>query len=320
MAKARRRYRVFATWKKVLTSLIVFVAATACAASGVPATPPPTVAFCDLLSNPKAFDGQWIQVHGRISLAFEDFTVWELGCDKPLTRSVWLEYGGDEETPTKFCCGDHSRPRGKDISVRGQAIPLVRDAQMEEFIQKVRDRRSRQANGQPCEGSLCNLYHVSATLTGLFLAAPEDPKGGLKGYGHLACCHLLVIHRVSEVVAERTPVPLDSASFTCTTQTWQAEMPASAELRDPRVTNQRFLAQQMRKHGDSELVEIMQNTISKDAGLNGTLEWTSPDLQTIYSASLPKRNLRQQKAAKGHQAPTMIVTRQHCVPILETPN
>ena len=293
---------------------------TTAARAGVPATPPPAVSFCDLLSNPKAFDGQWIQVHGRISLAFEDFTLWEQGCDRPLARSVWLEYGGDEETPTKFCCGDHSRPKGKDISIRGQIIPLMRDAQMKEFIQKVRDRRSRQANGQACEGSLCNLYHLSATLTGLFLAVPEDPNGGSKGYGHLGCCHLLVIYRVSDVVAERTAVPLDSVSFTCTTQTWQAEMPEGAELRDPRVSNRRFLAQQMRKHGDGDLVEIMQNTISKDAGLNGTLDWTSPDLQTIYSASLPKRSSRQQKGADGHTAPTMTVTRQHCVAILENPH
>jgi len=304
--------------RKFLLSCVVLLAATAWAHAGVPATPPTVVSFCDLLANPQAFDGQWIQVHGHISLALEDFTLWEPGCEKPLARSIWLEYGGDEETPTKFCCGDHSRPKGKDVSVRGQTIPLVRDAQMEEFIQKVRDRRSRQANGQPCEGSLCNFYHLSATLAGLFLAAPEDPKGGSKGYGHLGCCHLLVIYRVSEVVAERTPVPLDSVSFTCTTQTWQAEMPEGAELRDPRVTGRRFLAQQMRKHGDGDLVEIMQNTISKDAGLNGKVDWTSPDLQTIYSASLPKRSSRPPK--DGHRNATMTVTRQHCVPILENSN
>jgi hypothetical protein len=128
---------------------------------------------------------------------------------------------------------------------------------------------------------------------------------------------LLVIQRVSEVVAERTPVPLDSVSFTCTTQTWQAEMPAGAELRDPRMMTRKFLAQQMRKHGDGELVEAMQNTISKDAGLGGTIEWTSPDLQTIYSASQPLRDSRRQKVGR---AAAMTVTRQHCRPILENHN
>lgn len=310
---------MFRLGKKFLVSCLVLLAAPVSAWAGVPPTAPQIVSFCDLRSNPKAFDAQWIQVHGRVSLGWEDFTLWEAGCDQPLTRSVWLEYGGDEETPVKFCCGDHSRPKGKDLSVRGQTIPLVRDAQMEEFIEKVRSQRSRRANGQPCDGSLCNFYHLSATLTGLFLAAPEDPKGGQKGYGHLGCCHLLVIHRVSDVVAERTPVPLDGVSFTCTSQKWQAELPEGAELRDPRVTNRRFLAQQMRKHGDGDLVEIMQNTISKDAGLNATLDWTSPDLQTIYSVSRPKRS-SQGKVADRSRPPTMTVTRQHCVPILENHN
>jgi len=169
--------------KKLVASCLVLLAATALASAGVPATPPPALSFCDLLSNPKAFDGQWIQVRGRISLGFEDFTLWEQSCDKPLARSVWLEYGGDEEPPTKFCCGDHSRPKGKDFSVRGQTIPLIRDAPMQDLMQKVRDRRSCKANGQPCAGSLCNLYRVSATLAGLFFAAPEEPQGGSKGYG-----------------------------------------------------------------------------------------------------------------------------------------
>jgi hypothetical protein len=294
---------------------IALAASLAWAGSGVPATPPATVAFCDLLANPQAFDGQWLQVRGRISLGSEDFTLGEPGCDKPLARAIWLEYGGDEETPTKFCCGDHSRRKEQDIVVRGQTIPLVRDASMAEFLQKVSARRSRRANAEPCGSVRCNLYTVSATLTGLFLAAPEDPHGELKGYGHLGCCHLLVIYRVSDVVAARTPVPLDTVSFTCTTETWQAETPEGGEVRDPRVTGQQLLAREMRKHGDGDLVEIMRNTISKDAGLGGALEWTSPDLQTSYSGSLPVQNRRQRKSAPGRKPATMNFTRQRCVPI-----
>ncbi len=300
-------------WTVVLAAAMALAAPLAWAGS-VPATPA-TVAFCDLLSNPHAFDGQWIEVQGRVSFGAEDFTLVEQGCDKALTRPIWLEYGGDEETPTKFCCGDHSRPKGKDVVIRGQAIPLVRDAQMEEFIEKVQARRSRQVNAQPCSGSLCNFYNVSATLTGLFLAAPEDQKGGLRGYGHLACCHLLVIYRVSDFRAERTSVPLDSVSFTCTTQTWRAEMPDGAEIRDPRVTYQRLLAREMRRHGDAELVATMQSTISKDAGTERSLQWTSPDLQTIYSIAQPRRNAHQTRAPGPRKPSALTVTRERCVPI-----
>jgi hypothetical protein len=307
--------RVRAGWNTVLIVWMALAASLAWGGSGVPATPPATVAFCDLLANPQAFDGQWLQVRGRISLGFEDFTLGEPGCDKPLTRAIWLEYGGDEETPTTFCCGDHTRPKGHDIVVRGQTIPLVRNASMAEFLQKVAARRSRRANAEPCGSARCNLYTVSATLTGLFLAAPEDPHGELKGYGHLGCCHLLVIERVSDVVAARTPVPLDTVSFTCTTETWQAEMPEGADLRDPRVAGQRLLAREMRKHGDGDLVEIMQNTISKDAGSGGALEWTSPDLETMYSVLLPRRSPRKMRSSAGGKPAIMTATRERCVPI-----
>lgn len=295
------------------------MASTAWAGTSIPASPP-TVSFCDLFTSPQTLDGQWIQVHGRISLASENFTLWEPGCDKPLTRSIWLEYGGDEETPTTYCCGDHKRPKGKDISIGGQSVPLVRDARMEDFIQEVRARRTRQANGQPCYGSLCNFYNVSATLIGLFLAAHEDPRGGVTGYGHLGCCHLLVIHKVSDVVAERTPVPSDDVSFTCTTQTWHAEFPSSAgsELLDRQVANKRFLAQQMRQHGDGDLVETMQNTISRYTSTS--MDWTSPDLQTIYAASFPNRDSKKRKTSEIPNPRTMTVTRQRCVPIPENHN
>ncbi len=314
-------YPVLAHGKKLLAALIVLTASTAWARTGGPATAPPTVSFCDLLANPQAFDGQWIQVQGHISVAFEDFSLYEPACDRPLTRSIWLQYGGDEETPTIYCCGDHSRPKGKDISVRGQPVPLIRDAHMEDFIAKVRARRKHQVNGQPCGGSLCNFYNVSATLVGLFLAAPNNPRNPLSGYGHMGCCHLLVIHKVSDVIAERTPVPPDDASFTCLTQTWQAEFPMSAgNMLDPQVANKRFLAQQMRQHGDADLVESMQNTISKYAGMTGTVTWTSPDLQTIYSASFLQTNSRKKKGREIPQPRIMTVARERCVALPESQN
>lgn len=313
---------VFARWRRFLTALLVLTASTAWARTGGPATPPPTVSFCDLLANPQAFDGQWIQVQARISLAFEDFSLHEPGCDKPLTRSIWLEYGGDEETPTTYCCGDHRRPKGKDIVVRGQPIPLIRDAHMQDFIAKVQARRRHQVNGQPCGGSLCNFYNVSTTLVGLFLAAQDNPRNPRGGYGHLGCCHLLVIHRVSDVIAERTPVPADDVSFTCLTQTWQAEFPASAStnLLDPQVANKKFLAQQMRQHGDADLVETMRNTFSSYAGLTGTLVWTSPDLQTIYSATFPQSSSNKKKRPATPRPTTVTVDREHCVPLPENHN
>jgi hypothetical protein len=295
------------------TLLVVLMAAAAWAGSNGPAGTPPSVAFCDLLSSPQAFDGQWIQVQGHVTVAVEDFSLREPGCDKPLTRSIWLEYGGDEETPVSYCCDDHSRTKGQDIVVRGQPVALIRNSLMEDFIAKVGARRKHQVNGQPCDAWSCNFYSVRATLVGLFLYAPNNPRNPRGGYGHQGCCHLFVIHKVSQVIAERTPVPSDDVSFTCRTETWQAESPATGgTLLDPRVANKNFLAQQMRRHGDGELVETMRNTISTVGPTS--VAWTSPDLQTIYSASFP------QTSSKKRNGPgTVTVSRERCVPLPENP-
>jgi len=303
-------------WPRMLA--MIFVALPVMAKTGGPSSPPPTVAFCDLVSNPQAFDGQWIRVRGQVSLAFEDFTLHESGCDKPLTRNLWLMYGGDEETPITYCCGDHSRPKGKDIIVRGQSISLLRDAEMDDFIAKVRARRARRVNGEPCDTSACNLYRVSADIVGLFLAARNDARNPLSGFGHMGCCHLLVIHQVSNVVAERTAVPEEEGGFNCSKQTWQAEFPSvEGNLLDPQTVNKKFLAQQMRLHGDAELVDVMQNTISKYSGVTGTLVWASPDLMTTYWIPFPRTRSGKGKQTPSAQSRMTTVTRERCVAIQE---
>ena len=315
-----RPFRAFKQGSWLLGVAVVLVALRGWAQPGRPSATPPSVTFCDLVSNPQAFDAQWIQVRGEVSLAFEDFSLRETGCDKPLTKNMWLMYGGDEETPTTYCCGDHRRPKGKDIVVRGQAVPLIRNTQMEDFIAKVRARRARRVNGEPCDTSACNLYRVSATITGLFLAAPNNPRNPLGGFGHMGCCHLLVIHRVSEVNAERTPVPDDEGIFTCSKQSWQAKFPEfEASLRDMLVTNRKFLAQQMRQHGDADLVEVMQNSISKYSGINGKLAWSSPDLLTTYTVPYPPSNKKKRSSPILRSGMTT-VTRERCVPIQEQPH
>lgn len=288
---------------EICCKLLALVALAACAAMAgttSPATPPPTVAFCDLASNPQAFDGQWVQVRGHVSLGFEDFTLYEPGCDKPLTRRVWLMYGGEEET-------------SKDIRVRRQPVSLIRDSAMESFTAKVPAHRKRQVNGEPCVASNCNFYSVAANITGLFLAAPNNPQNPASGFGHFGCCHLLVIHRVSSVVAERTAVPDDEGVFTCSKQSWRTEFPQPEhEMLDRQAVNKKFLAQQMRQHGDAELVEVMRNTLSRE--LDGRLTWMSSDLLTTYSVPLT-----QGQSEKKRSQRIVTVTRERCVPAPDKP-
>jgi hypothetical protein len=59
--------------------------------------------------------------------------------------------------------------------------------------------------------------------------AGEDSKS--PGYGHLGCCHLLVISLVPDVFAERTSVKA-GGKFQCSREIWSANPADSAEIRN----------------------------------------------------------------------------------------
>jgi hypothetical protein len=166
---------------------------------------------CDLASNPQEYAGQLVEVRGKISIGFEDFTLVESGCSEE-GRPIWLVYGGDEPTPTMSTVNDQAREPGSELKVNGRRIPLNRDAALDLFRQRLDAVRLSTIGDQPCND--CHLYRVTATLTGVFFAVPKDQLGG---YGHLGCCHLLAIQHVSDVDAERTAIPM-GGSFQCTSE------------------------------------------------------------------------------------------------------
>lgn len=183
---------------------------------GALAQDPLTATPCDLVHDPARFANQIVQVRSTVSIAFEDFTLDTPGCgDEKDTHPIWLVYGGDEPTPTPSTVNDTSRPNGMVLKVGGRAIHLHRDAALDLFVRRLAAVRTTDLTGKNCYDD-CRLYRVSATLTGVFFAAP---KGALGGYGHLGCCHLLAIQRVSDVDARRTAVPA-GGRFECSTETW----------------------------------------------------------------------------------------------------
>ncbi|MCX6617842.1 MAG: hypothetical protein NTZ98_17315 [Acidobacteria bacterium] len=156
------------------------------------------VSVCQLQENPVAFDKTLVRVRGQISIAFEDFSL-TAGTCKSSGAGIWLEFGGDVEAPTIYCCGDHSRKKGTVLKVEGFSLPLKRDRSLRDFLRLVDTQRKPQPGStQP---------GIAATITGRFFAGKpwtrSDGKVLYMGYGHLGCCSLLVIQQVSDVAAQR---------------------------------------------------------------------------------------------------------------------
>ena len=175
------------------------------------------VGLCQLRQHATEFDHKVVRVRGTVDLAFENFTLYDTECIDWKSTAVWLTFGGDVSGIATYCCGDHSREPGHFLEIDNRPIPLVKDAPYEQFHKLVYASRNRMPNGDPCLND-CHFYRVSATLTGLFLAERNTGNQHI-GYGHLGCCSLLVIQKVSDVSAQRTPVPL--GAFNCEQSTWE---------------------------------------------------------------------------------------------------
>jgi hypothetical protein len=156
--------------------------------------PPTVVSLCDLLRNPKAYDGKQIQIRGKISLDMEDFTIFDTSCNT--WPGIWLMFGGDVPTPTKSTVNDNARQPGQNIKVNEIEYDLVKDANEKEFLRVITAWRGKKQK---------LMYRVTATLIGTFLAGRSKEESKAKempdfpGYGHKGCCHLFIIQQVSAI-------------------------------------------------------------------------------------------------------------------------
>jgi hypothetical protein len=225
-----------------------------------PELPPREVKLCDLLRNPSSYDGQRIRVRGEANRDFEDFSLHALGCGS--TRRVWLQYG------------DAQTNAGAEVGHRFiQAAALVKDADYDRFAQKLTPQRLLMPDLKACSGPQCHYYRVTATFSGRFFAGVEPGHdSGSKsfvGFGHADCCHLLVIEKISDVMSERTQVPV-GGQFQCATDSWtpNAEQ-ASVMAADP----SRVFSTIAKHWGDD----------ASRGTANGSGSWIAPDLLTSYS-------------------------------------
>jgi hypothetical protein len=262
---------------------VVSIAAVALIIGQIGNAQPIRVALCDLVSNPTKYSKQVIEVRSRVSLEFEDFSLVTDGCDRK-ARSIWLVYGGDEPTPTMSTVNDQIRKPGAVLSVEGQRIILERNADLDLFKRRLEARRLN----DELHCNQCSLYRVTATLTGVFFAASDDGS-----YGHLGCCHLLAIERISDVEAERTETP-EGGYYVCSTEYWKIPADEAKSLHDK-------VEKAERSNDDSEQKKVLSAELNAVAGHWGdsvnldtgylpwgvTVDaWRSPDSLRTYKLEM----------------------------------
>lgn len=187
------------THKPHLFILLILLFPAFTPAQSTPTAVPISVSLCDLLKTPQVYNGKQIQIHGKINLEFEDFSIYDSSCNT--WPGIWLMFGGDVSTPTKSTVNDNSRLPGRNIKVDGVEYGIVKDQNLNDFSKGILARQDRKT-----------LNRVTATLTGTFLAGrasqQSDRFPNKPGYGHLGCCYLFIIQQVLAV--ETKPIADDA--------------------------------------------------------------------------------------------------------------
>lgn len=267
------------------------------------------VDICQVLQNPGSYDGKRVSFRGRLEFEFEGDHIDDSNCGlPPLHTGIWWDYGG--EGASAFSA-DAAR-------IQAETSPIVRDAQFDAFTAHTGAYRTLQPNGQQCKShKACAYYEVVATYTGKFFAGRTGAGKVLPGFGHMGCCHLFVIERISDVVPKRSLVPSEETKFHCKAESWQSgySLLPTPSLSDHLAANKQFLAEQLRGHGDEPLIQVMEQNLSWYAGMSGYLIWASPDLLTTYTVQLPVVPSHKKRKGQNDLPATSIpvnVTREHC--------
>ena len=290
------------------------------AAQGLAADSVRDVDVCSVLKDPVSFDGQLIHLRGTLNFEFEGATVKDDSCKQTLFHTaIWWDYGG-----TPISAGQQDAAR-----INAMMKPVVKDSAFEEFTARSYARRQQRPDGLRCNSAReCAYYDVTATFIGRFFAGKKQPNRRFSSFGHKGCCHLFVIEQISNVVAERTPVPPDDQTFLCSNETWPGEFeyaPAPhMSLQDATAlrvaANKKFISDQIHLHDGGAFDQSLESQSPWDYfGLNGSVTWSAPDLLTTYRVEFPTPSARRKAAKqKDEQLTTspinVNVTRERCEP------
>ena len=296
--------------------VLIMLAVVACPAAAQNEQPIP-ITICELSKDPQRFEGKLIRVRGYVTAGLEDFTIHERPSHSlsDCAGGIWLTYGGDGTGPRQFAVVDPRRPRYAQAERKHQemidSVLFVRNEQVEEMGKKLHTRRHA-PDGTPCP-FWCNLYNVSATITGRFYAK----KLSAQGYGHMGCCDLLIIQQITEVQAERTAVPDEKQTFVCSTQTWKLTPEEAAALEKFESTDACSPGWACRwRQYFTKVAGHWNDRIEVEKGVIpfGFALWISPDLTLEYavveSASREKKSKKMEAVA---------VERKECKPVTAQP-
>lgn len=195
---------------------------------------------CDVLNNPKAFDGKMVQIKGTVTASFDQFVLTDGSCGHQQVNAIWLAYPEGSKAKAGALVTVEIQPAksfaGKVEPVGGAAVTLQKDKEFKQFDSAL--SQWHHSDNAICLG--CPKYTVEATVVGRLdgvnsALLERDGKGNITGIGGFgngnAYPARLVIQSVSGVT--KTEVDYSKAEAAVKPKNSAPAPPAQASSPDP---------------------------------------------------------------------------------------
>ena len=194
---------------------------------------------CDVMKNPKSFDGKMVRIKGVVSAGFDQFVVKDAGgsCGYAINE-VWLDYpqgtkGKAGPVALLMVQPAHNFAGGYTAPAR-TAVTLDKSKDFKQFDSLLAQAHNKGAG--MCLG--CSRYQVSATLVGRLDGVADatlkrDKAGKIIGFGGFGNMNAYPARLVLQSVADVTPKEVDFSKSDAATKGDMPTFSGNPDLYDP---------------------------------------------------------------------------------------
>ncbi|MDE3150270.1 MAG: hypothetical protein KGL37_12445 [Acidobacteriota bacterium] len=220
--------------------LFLFTAACVLQAQAVDTT------VCDVLSNPKSFDGKIVRIKGTVAAGFDQFMIKGGNCGQHV-NGIWLSYPQGSKGKAGPVAVVELQPArnfsGKFQPEQRQAIKLVKDKSFKQFDSLL--SQPHQKGVGLCLG--CTRYEVTATLVGRLDGVEDaslrrDASGKIIGFGGFGNLNAFPARLVLQSVSDVTPKEVDFSKSDEVSKGQMKLFTGNGDLYDPVVAAHRSIA------------------------------------------------------------------------------
>ncbi len=168
---------------------------------------------CDVLKNPKSFDGKMVSIKGTVVAGFDEFVVAGGDCGQDV-NAIWLSYPQGAKARSGPLAMLQVEPAhnfaGPAAAGTPAPVTLQKDKEFKKFDSLLSQYHSKETG--LCPG--CPRYHVQATLVGRLdgvanAGLTRNPAGKIVGLGGFGNMNIYPARLVIQSVADVTPQDVD---------------------------------------------------------------------------------------------------------------